>query len=475
MINFDDLLDELDAEFDQPKPAIQPSKEFDKPTIPTLKDAGDPINFSVKQSHPHGYTEAFTGTTSENPIPKGLAEAQEMNGVADHGLGKKLFKGDFKKTGPDRVEFIESLAGAFSIPSKTDLIPSVKDLLDRRFPGLTYWNGDKEIYIAKMKAQPEAINETPIVKAYEAYLNVKKGHTPYKTFRDEIYPSILAEREEAAIIPEAIGQNPMTPEESFKTEPISDDTLEGKGWALPETACHTEGNEPISALPTGFDIEPLKEEPAQPTLFDQATANLKKEIKAKFEELSPAPFTPPTSAITPLDGGNIWVAIDPGKDGAIVAIDTEGTIISKNVIPKIGDDIDATELCDMLLHLNHHYKPTVVLEDVHSLFGMAAATNFSMGHTLGIIEGVIAVAKIKKVKVAPKTWQKEIWHKDDMEYKAIKEGQKKASVDTKQTSMKAAHRLFPGEDFRKSARSRVAHDGICDAVLMAEFGRRKNL
>ncbi len=44
--------------------------------------------------------------------------------------------------------------------------------------------------------------------------------------------------------------------------------------------------------------------------------------------------------------------------------------------------------------------------------------------------------------------------------------------DTKTKSILAASRLFPRVDLRRTARSKVAHDGLTDALLIAEFGRR---
>ena len=170
----------------------------------------------------------------------------------------------------------------------------------------------------------------------------------------------------------------------------------------------------------------------------------------------------------------IWVGVDPGKKGGIVAISDNG-IVGKWVMPLLGDDIDAQGIWDILAELKTKHDITLVLEEVHSLFGMSASTNFSMGHTLGIILGIIVTSKIKLIRIAPKTWQKEVWNTSDMEYKPIKEGQKKASVDTKLTSMKAAHRLFPTADFRATTRSKNDHDGITDSVCLAEYARRKNL
>lgn len=44
--------------------------------------------------------------------------------------------------------------------------------------------------------------------------------------------------------------------------------------------------------------------------------------------------------------------------------------------------------------------------------------------------------------------------------------------DTKAKSILAASRLFPSVSLRRSERSRIADDGLAEALLIAEFGRR---
>ena len=51
----------------------------------------------------------------------------------------------------------------------------------------------------------------------------------------------------------------------------------------------------------------------------------------------------------------------------------------------------------------------------------------------------------------------------------------KKDVNTKQTSINCAKRLFPTLDFRKNEKCKKIDDNKVDSVLMAEFARRKNL
>lgn len=159
-------------------------------------------------------------------------------------------------------------------------------------------------------------------------------------------------------------------------------------------------------------------------------------------------------------------AIDVGKDGAIVILENKD-IILKLVTPTIGNQIDLSEIRNILSAYRGN-DIHVVVEDVHAIFGASAKATFNFGWSLGILEGVLSGIGIAYTKVAPKVWQKEMWQGVPTIYKAGKK-----TVDTKATSLLAAKRLFPNEDLRKSYRATLPHDGIVDALLMAEYCRRK--
>ena len=167
----------------------------------------------------------------------------------------------------------------------------------------------------------------------------------------------------------------------------------------------------------------------------------------------------------------VRVAIDVGKDGAIVAFRGE-SIILKTVTPVIGNQIDINKIRSILLELNES-AIHVVVEDVHAIFGSSAKGTFNFGWSLGILEGLLSGLCISYTKVAPKDWQKEMWQGVKPVYKPQKAESTRKTVDTKATSLLAANRLFPNEDFRKSERAEKPHDGIVDALLMAEYCRRK--
>lgn len=170
-----------------------------------------------------------------------------------------------------------------------------------------------------------------------------------------------------------------------------------------------------------------------------------------------------------------YMSIDPGSKGFVVT-QCNGDFSFYSIA-----DNDLYQLSEIMAKIRNTYSNLVcVIEDVHSIYGSAAKATFNFGFNKGYLIGLLAANKIPYVLVQPKTWQKEMWLNSDMviNYKKItikgKEVTKK-EVDTKNTSINAAKRLFPHIDFRKSDRCKNLDDNKVDATLMSEYARRKNL
>lgn len=121
--------------------------------------------------------------------------------------------------------------------------------------------------------------------------------------------------------------------------------------------------------------------------------------------------------------------------------------------------------------VNIHVEPGPVYSDGADTFGFVA----------GAIQGIVVAAGYPHTLVQPKKWQKEIYQGIPEIRKPpvmIKKGKmagqmKKGNLDTKAMSLLAAKRLFPTLDLRASERCKKAHDGIVDALLIAEYGARQ--
>lgn len=170
----------------------------------------------------------------------------------------------------------------------------------------------------------------------------------------------------------------------------------------------------------------------------------------------------------------IRVGIDVGKDGGIAVFKDEKLDLLQ-VTPNIGTQIDLRGISQILetYYNQPHTDFHVVVEDVHAIGGSAAGATFVFGWSLGILEGILVGLSIPYTKVAPKEWQSQLWQGVKPVIKPPKGESKRKVVDTKATSLLAAQRLFPNVDFRKSERATKAHDGMVDAILLAEYCRRK--
>lgn len=171
----------------------------------------------------------------------------------------------------------------------------------------------------------------------------------------------------------------------------------------------------------------------------------------------------------------VYVGIDVGCKG-FISLQQDGVWEHYSIA-----DYDLYGLSNIMDYIrNKSDNIACVIEDVHALFGSSAKATFAFGVNKGYLLGLLAANKIPYTLVQPKEWQKEMWGNSDMvvTYKTIVvKGVKKSKkeVNTKQTSINCAKRLFPMIDFRKSERSKKIDDNKVDSVLMSEYARRKNL
>lgn len=173
----------------------------------------------------------------------------------------------------------------------------------------------------------------------------------------------------------------------------------------------------------------------------------------------------------------VYVGVDPGINGGISFVDDVGNF-NRWTVPRLASgEADIPELFRIVKSITDRYDPVFIIEDVHALFGVGASTTFQFGFIVGVLRAVIYSTGKRVEFVQPKQWQSVVWSNIDKVYKPKKPNQKKAQVDTKQTSLMAAIRLFPGFKFSdpNKPRANKPHDGIFDSLLIAEYGRRLNL
>lgn len=174
-----------------------------------------------------------------------------------------------------------------------------------------------------------------------------------------------------------------------------------------------------------------------------------------------------------------YVGIDPGKNGGIAAIYPDLSL-DLWAMPQKDNEIDGDKLTSIIelietgAEVFHQSKALFAIEDVHSVYGSSAKSNFQFGRSLGIIEGVLYGKLIIAGKVPPKTWQ-HVAFKGIEKIKLPGERTKgKGVYDNKAMALQAVQRMYPGADLRKSSRAKNPHDGIIDALLIANYLKSKH-
>jgi crossover junction endodeoxyribonuclease RuvC len=156
---------------------------------------------------------------------------------------------------------------------------------------------------------------------------------------------------------------------------------------------------------------------------------------------------------------SIYAGIDPGQKGALAVISSSnGTVKSDDRWPMPESLRDLRSV----LHYLRTLKATVVLEKAQPMPKQGVSSVFSYGVGYGTLIGMLVAFEIPYHEVRPAIWKKEM---------LAGEPDKK----DKKVSIQVCERLFPDVNLFAGARSTTKSDGIAEAYLMAEYGRRRNL
>lgn len=143
----------------------------------------------------------------------------------------------------------------------------------------------------------------------------------------------------------------------------------------------------------------------------------------------------------------IYIGIDPGEKGAIAVLHEGGAV----AIGLFEDGKYADILRDMGTP-----DVRVCLEHVTAMPGQGVTSMFNFGVNFGYIRGILEAFKVPYELVRPAKWKKEF---------SIT-GDKNSSIDV-------CKRLFPDVTLKRTEKSKKNDDGIAEALLMAEYARRR--
>jgi len=166
--------------------------------------------------------------------------------------------------------------------------------------------------------------------------------------------------------------------------------------------------------------------------------------------------------------GKLYIGIDPGLSGGVAVIDNDGNMINMMTMPNtLHGRRNTVEIRELESFIKTYVNATVIIESAQKFSaGTNALTSTWFG--FGRITAMLELNGIRhEIIASPLTWQKAFWTKPKMP--------KEVKFDTKAASVAAAKRLFPGLSFLRSERCSKPHDGLTDAALIAEYGRRLNL
>ena len=145
----------------------------------------------------------------------------------------------------------------------------------------------------------------------------------------------------------------------------------------------------------------------------------------------------------------IYVGVDPGKKGGYAVIADDALC---------GIEVHAWEDDGFVALMKEmsKYRCAAVVEKVGAMHGQGVTSMFTFGKSAGFIEGVLAAFGIGYQLIPPKTWKAEFGLNSD-----------------KADSIAVCKRLFPGVNLLPNERCRKDSDGMAEALLMAEYARRK--
>lgn len=143
----------------------------------------------------------------------------------------------------------------------------------------------------------------------------------------------------------------------------------------------------------------------------------------------------------------IYIGIDPGKDGAMAIILEAGGIEIVPFSPEGYRDALA-EFPPM--------ECRCCLERVGPMPKQGVTSMFKFGENFGFIQGLLTAHRISFELVTPQKWKREF-----------------QITGEKNSSIAVCNRLFPDVSLRRTERCRKDDDGMAEALLMAEYARRR--
>ena len=162
-----------------------------------------------------------------------------------------------------------------------------------------------------------------------------------------------------------------------------------------------------------------------------------------------------------MSDSQVVIGIDPGLDGGI-AILGPGKLLACFPMPVTGDKKRTLNRPAVLALFDYSSSMAsqvhVFLEKGQAMPKQGGASMYNYGKHCGYLAGLAQGVGFPCEEIVPRVWQKVM----------LSSG----TGDTKSRSVEKAMQLFPRVSLLPTPRCRVPSNGMSDALLIAEFGRR---
>lgn len=148
-----------------------------------------------------------------------------------------------------------------------------------------------------------------------------------------------------------------------------------------------------------------------------------------------------------------YLGIDPGKNGGLAVIRSDGTPLIWTRMPLgVGQIVDWIASAS-----NQYHRLIIITEKAQAMPRQGVSSAFRYGQHFGIFEASAALLRLPYHEVSPVVWKKSM-----------------GLSSSKQVSTSVCRRLFPLVELVQPG-CRNEHDGIAEALLVAEWAKRKGL
>lgn len=167
--------------------------------------------------------------------------------------------------------------------------------------------------------------------------------------------------------------------------------------------------------------------------------------------------------------------VDPGMTGGLCLMSRTGQILGLCPTPRRGDGTIAAERLEPILpwprdedcyYGEVSYRPVLVcVEHVWAMRGEGVTSSFTFGKATGTVVGALeAILGERVLQVAAVTWQRALLGPN--------EDSKRAARDYVAARFPGVNLLVSKDTGLPSRRVRTPHQGLVDAICLADFARR---